>query len=108
MADKLLEVNWGLVLLIALIACAGFAMLYSVAGGHFIPGRRRRSSDFVLGFFILVAAALDRYPGLDEPGLSGLRPGASAAGGGGCGGSCRAWARSAGSCWGRWNCSPPN
>ena len=37
LADKLLEVNWGLVLLITLIACAGFAMLYSVAGGHFQP-----------------------------------------------------------------------
>ena len=36
-ADKLLEVNWGLVLLITLIACVGFAMLYSVAGGHFQP-----------------------------------------------------------------------
>ena len=36
-ADKLMEVNWGLVLLITLIACAGFAMLYSVAGGHFHP-----------------------------------------------------------------------
>ena len=38
-ADKLLEVNWGLVLLIVLIGCAGIAMLYSVAGGQFIPGR---------------------------------------------------------------------
>ena len=38
-ADKLLEVNWGLVLLILLIGCAGIAMLYSVAGGQFIPGR---------------------------------------------------------------------
>ena len=37
MADKLLDVNWGLVLLISIIASAGIAMLYSVAGGHFNP-----------------------------------------------------------------------
>ena len=36
-ADKLLDVNWGLVLLITIIASAGFAMLYSVAGGSFHP-----------------------------------------------------------------------
>jgi hypothetical protein len=37
LTDKLYEVNWGLVLLIAIIATAGFAMLYSVAGGSFSP-----------------------------------------------------------------------
>ncbi|MEJ0042522.1 MAG: rod shape-determining protein RodA [Rhizomicrobium sp.] len=52
-ADKLFEVNWGLVLLIGIIASAGFAMLYSVAGGHLwpwagaadvaLPGRPRRA-----------------------------------------------------------------
>ena len=41
-ADKLLEVNWGLVLLIALIGGAGIAMLYSVAGGHFQPWALRQ------------------------------------------------------------------
>ena len=40
-ADKLLEVNWGLVLLIGIIASAGFAMLYSVAGAHLWPGEAR-------------------------------------------------------------------
>jgi rod shape determining protein RodA len=56
--DKLLEVNWGLVLLIAVIASAGFAMLYSVAGGHFNPWATPQIIRFVLGCFILVAVAL--------------------------------------------------
>jgi rod shape determining protein RodA len=56
-ADKLLEVNWGLVLLITIIASAGIAMLYSVAGGHFQPWALSQLSKFVLGFFILVVAA---------------------------------------------------
>ena len=57
-ADKLYEVNWGLVLLISIIACAGFAMLYSVAGGHFQPWASPQIWKFVLGFAILVVVAM--------------------------------------------------
>ena len=57
-ADKLLEVNWGLVLLIALIAAAGIAMLYSVAGGQFQPWALRQMGHFVLGMLVLVMAAM--------------------------------------------------
>jgi rod shape determining protein RodA len=57
-ADKLLAVNWGLVLLIAVIACTGFAMLYSVAGGHFSPWATPQIIRFILGCFILVAVAV--------------------------------------------------
>src|ERR1700689_1492138 len=57
-ADKLLDVNWGLLLLIAVIASAGFAMLYSVAGGHFSPWATPQIVRFVLGCFILVAVAV--------------------------------------------------
>ncbi|HWA69122.1 MAG TPA: rod shape-determining protein RodA [Rhizomicrobium sp.] len=56
--DKLLEVNWGLVLLITLIACAGFAMLYSVAGGHLQPWALSQMAKFAVGFLVLVAAAM--------------------------------------------------
>ena len=55
--DKLLEVNWGLVLLISIIASAGIAMLYSVAGGHWSPWALSQFSKFVLGFFIMIVAA---------------------------------------------------
>jgi rod shape determining protein RodA len=57
-ADKLLDVNWGLVLLITLIACVGFAMQYSVAGGHFHPWALPQMERFVLGVVILVVVAL--------------------------------------------------
>ena len=57
LADKLLEVNWGLVLLVTIIAAGGIAMLYSVAGGHFHPWALSQLSKFVVGLFILVIAA---------------------------------------------------
>lgn len=57
-AEKLLEVNWGLVLLITLIALAGIAMLYSVAGGHFQPWALRQLGHFTLGLMVLLVAAM--------------------------------------------------
>ena len=57
LAHKLSEVNWRLVALITLIACAGFLMLYSAAGGSFSPWAERQMIRFVIGFFILVAVA---------------------------------------------------
>jgi rod shape determining protein RodA len=56
-ADKLLEVNWGLVLLITIIAAGGIAMLYSVAGGQFHPWALSQLAKFLLGLVILVVAA---------------------------------------------------
>ena len=57
-ADKLLVVNWGLVLLISVIAVAGFVTLYSVAGGRFNPWATHQIVLFVLGSLILVAASV--------------------------------------------------
>ena len=56
-ADKLLEVNWGLVLLITVIAAGGIAMLYSVAGGHFHPWALSQLVKFLFGLAVLVVAA---------------------------------------------------
>ncbi|HVU21229.1 MAG TPA: rod shape-determining protein RodA [Rhizomicrobium sp.] len=56
--DKLFEVNWGLVLLITVIACIGFAMLYSVAGASFSPWAGKQMAYFVFGLVLLVTAAL--------------------------------------------------
>jgi rod shape determining protein RodA len=56
--DKLFEVNWGLVLLIAIIACIGFAMLYSVAGASFSPWAGKQMAFFALGLVLLIGAAL--------------------------------------------------
>ncbi|HTQ13614.1 MAG TPA: rod shape-determining protein RodA [Rhizomicrobium sp.] len=57
-SEKLLEINWGLVLLIAVIATLGFAMLYSVAGGHFQPWALPQMIRFVVGLILLVAIAM--------------------------------------------------
>jgi len=57
-ADKLLEINWGLVMLIGVIACVGFAMLYSVAGGHFEPWADKQIVRFIVGVVLLVVVAL--------------------------------------------------
>lgn len=55
--DKFRRINWGVVLLITLIACFGFAMLYSAAGGSFSPWASRQMVRFALGFLMLVAIA---------------------------------------------------
>jgi len=56
--DKLGEMNWGLVLMICMIAIAGIAMLYSVASAHFQPWAIRQIGHFILGLIVLVAAAV--------------------------------------------------
>lgn len=58
LSEKLLEVDWGLIILITLAACAGFAMLYSIAGGHLRPWAGPQIVRFAVGLLILVAAAM--------------------------------------------------
>jgi len=58
LADKLMEVNWGLVLLITLIAASGIAMLYSVAGAHFQPWALKQMGHFFLGLTVLLLVAM--------------------------------------------------
>jgi rod shape determining protein RodA len=57
LGQKLGEIKWSLAILIALIACAGFAVLYSAAGGSLSPWAERQMFRFMIGFFILVAVA---------------------------------------------------
>ncbi len=56
--DKLYEINWGLVLLIGLIACVGFAMLYSVAGASFSPWAGKQMAYFAAGLVLLIVASV--------------------------------------------------
>ncbi len=56
--DKLYEINWGLVLLITIIASVGFAMLYSVAGASFSPWAGKQMVYFAAGLLLLIAAAV--------------------------------------------------
>jgi rod shape determining protein RodA len=57
-ADKLYEVNWGLVLLISIVAFIGLAMLYSVAGGSIHPWALSQSWKVALGLGILIIASM--------------------------------------------------
>jgi rod shape determining protein RodA len=56
--DKLYEVNWGLVLLITIIAGVGIAMQYSVAGGHWDPWASKQLVRFIIGFVMMIVAAM--------------------------------------------------
>jgi rod shape determining protein RodA len=58
LVDKLAEINWGFVLLITVIASIGFAMLYSIAGGHFLPWSAPQIVRFLIGLCLLIVAAL--------------------------------------------------
>ena len=55
--DKFSQMNWGIVLLITIIACFGFAVLYSAAGGSFAPWAERQMIRFAVGLVILLAVA---------------------------------------------------
>ena len=56
--DKLLEFNWGFLLLLAIIASMGFAMLYSVADGSFSPWALKQMIRFALGAGIMIVVAM--------------------------------------------------
>jgi rod shape determining protein RodA len=56
--DKLYEINWGLVLLITIIAGIGIAMQYSVAGGSWSPWADKQLIRFVIGFVLMIVVAM--------------------------------------------------
>lgn len=55
---KLLELNWGFLLLLCGIASFGFAMLYSVADGNLEPWAMRQMIRFGIGVMILIVVAV--------------------------------------------------
>jgi len=56
--QKILSMNWVLILLITTVACVGFASLYSAAGGAFSPWASKQIMRFGMGFFGMVVIAL--------------------------------------------------
>lgn len=54
---KVLHVNWALVLLVIAVACVGFLMLYSVAGGSFSPWAEAQMQRFALGLVLMFTVA---------------------------------------------------
>ncbi len=58
LTDKFLEINWGLILLLCMIAGLGFAMLYSIAGEKIDPWAYRQAIRFAIGMAVLMVVAL--------------------------------------------------
>ncbi|MEM9582968.1 MAG: rod shape-determining protein RodA [Pseudomonadota bacterium] len=56
--SKLLYLNWAVVLLLIAIACIGFLMLYSVAGGAMTPWAEPQMKRFALGLVLMFSIAL--------------------------------------------------
>jgi rod shape determining protein RodA len=55
---KVLYLNWPLTLLLASVACVGFLMLYSVAGGSFSPWAEPQFKRFLLGMGVMIVIGL--------------------------------------------------
>jgi rod shape determining protein RodA len=55
---KLVQINWGLILLITAVASIGFAMQYSAAGGSFDPWASKQIVRFGVGLALLIGVAL--------------------------------------------------
>jgi hypothetical protein len=57
-AGKLRALNWSVVVLVTIICCIGFALLYSVAGGSLEPWAGRQIVRFGIGILLLLAVAM--------------------------------------------------
>ncbi|MEE9427909.1 MAG: rod shape-determining protein RodA [Paracoccaceae bacterium] len=55
---KILYMNWPLVILVTAVACIGFLMLYSVAGGSYLPWAEPQMKRFALGMVMMFAVAM--------------------------------------------------
>ncbi|GAB6053798.1 rod shape-determining protein RodA [Magnetospira thiophila] len=56
--EKLLHMNWMLVLLVSLAAAAGIGMLYSAANGNWNPWASRQAIRFAMGMALMISVAL--------------------------------------------------
>jgi rod shape determining protein RodA len=58
LAEKLGQINWGMVTVVILIAIIGFGMLYSAANGSIYPWASRQVVRFGVGLLLMLVAAL--------------------------------------------------
>lgn len=58
LGQKLLHVNWGLLLIVTMIAGLGFTALYSAAGGNFDPWASRQMVRYVFALGLALAIAV--------------------------------------------------
>src|SRR5580658_1241383 len=57
-SDRVRGINWGLILLLSMLASVGFAMLYSAANGNWQPWASKQMARFAIAFIPMIAAAL--------------------------------------------------
>ncbi len=55
---KLFFVNWAIVILLCAVACVGFLMLYSVAGGSSQPWMQPQVERFAAGLMLMFWIAM--------------------------------------------------
>ncbi len=55
---KLIYLNWPVIVLLSAVACAGFIMLYSVAGGSATPWMEPQIRRFALGMVLMLVVAM--------------------------------------------------
>lgn len=55
---KVLYLNWPIILLLTAVACVGFMMLYSVAGGSLMPWAEPQMKRFVMGMILMLFVAM--------------------------------------------------
>ncbi len=58
LTDTLVQINWGMVTVVIMIALFGFAMLYSAANGSIYPWASRQVVRFGVGLLLMFTAAL--------------------------------------------------
>lgn len=55
---KVLYLNWPLIILLTAVACVGFLMLFSVAGGSFSPWAEPQMKRYALGLVVMMFVAM--------------------------------------------------
>ncbi len=58
LSERLLALNWGVLLLVAVLGTIGFFVLYSAGGGSVQPWAVRHAARLGIGFVLMVAVAL--------------------------------------------------
>ena len=53
LVEKVWQINWGLVLVVCLVASLGFALLYSAANGSVDPWASRQAARFAIGLVMM-------------------------------------------------------
>ena len=56
--EKIWNINWGLVLLVSLLACVGFGMLYSAANGHWEPWASKQIVRYGVALAVMLVVAV--------------------------------------------------